>query len=480
MTSGHSDTSADPVNAALRPAGRSRALVWALRASVPALIGVMGLVVTPPASAVPSFADQTGQPCQGCHTGGFGPELTPFGREFKLGGYTMRAKASIPLAAMAIASLTHTRKGLDPANVPDGYQPNDNFAFDQVSGFVAGGVGQHFGGFAQFTYDGVGNSWSWDQLDLRAVTNGHVLGKDAVFGLTVNNNPTVQDAWNTTPAWGYPFTTSAFALTPGAAPLIDGALAQEVLGVSAYAWIDHQFYLEAGAYSTPAAGTLRWLGADPLGGPGDIHGLAPYARLAWQHDLAGGTAEVGAFAFKADINPSRDRTSGYTDHYSDVGVDASWQKALASGNTVSANLRYVHESSNLLASCALGLSTADPADPNCAKTTLNEWNGMLGYSWHNKIGASVGAFSIAGTSNAALYVDNNTSSPNSNGVTGQIDYTPWSAGNSPLGIRANVRLGLQYTAYGKFNGARHNYDANTPNANASDNNTLRVFTWVAF
>ena len=105
---------------------------------------------------------------------------------------------------------------------------------------------------------------------------------------------------------------------------------------------------------------------------------------------------------------------------------------------------------------------------------------MLGYSWHNKIGASVGAFSIAGTSNAALYVDNNTSSPNSNGVTGQIDYTPWSAGNSPLGIRANVRLGLQYTAYGKFNGARHNYDANTPNANASDNNTLRVFTWVAF
>ncbi len=457
---------------------RSRALVWALRASVPALIGAMALLVTPPASAVPSFADQTGQPCQACHVGGFGPELTPFGRDFKLGGYTMRAKASIPVAVVAQASITHTRKGQDPAGM-NGWGANDNLAIDQISGFVAGGVGSHFGGFAQITYDGVGHAWGWDDLDLRAVTTGHVLGKDAVFGLTINNSPTVQDVWNTTPAWGYPFTSSAFAQTPAASPLIDGALAQEVLGFTAYTWIDHQFYLEGGAYTTPAAGTLSWLGADPLGNVGDIHGLAPYGRVAWQHDLAGGTAEVGAFVFKADINPLRNRTSGYTDHYTDVGADASWQKALASGNTVSANLRYIHESSNLLASCELGAIGAG-GDPNCAKTTLNEWNGMVGYSWHNKIGASVGAFSITGTSNSALYASNLNNSPNSNGVTGQIDYTPWSSGNSPLGIRSNLRLGVQYTAYGKFNGAWHNYDANTPNSNAADNNTLRVFTWVAF
>ena len=436
----------------------------------------MGLIITPPASAVPAFADQTGQPCQACHTGGFGPELTPFGREFKLGGYTMRAHGSVPLSAMAVASVSHTRKAQDPAGM-NGWGANDNLAIDQISGFVAGGVGQHFGGFAQITYDGVGHAWSWDQLDLRAVTTGHLLGKDAVFGVTVNNNPTVQDVWNTTPAWGYPFTGSAFAQTPAASPLIDGALAQEVLGMSAYAWVDHQFYLEAGAYTTPAAGTLSWLGADPVGGPGDIRGLAPYGRLAWQHDLAGGTAELGAFAMKANINPGRDRTMGFGDHYSDVGLDASWQKALASGNTVSANLRYVHESSNLLASCALGL-IGPGGDANCARTTLNEWNGMLGYSWHNKIGASVGAFSTTGTTNAALNGGNRTYSPNSNGVTGQLDYTPWSAGDSPFGIRANVRFGVQYTAYGKFNGAWHNYD--NANSTAADNNTLRVFTWLAF
>ena len=61
---------------------------------------------------------------------------------------------------------------------------------------------------------------------------------------------------------------------------------------------------------------------------------------------------------------------------------------------------------------------------------------------------------------------------------GQVDYTPWGSGNSPLGPRFNMRFGLQYTAYGKFDGARHNYDG--AGANAADNNALRIFTWAAF
>src|SRR6516162_6753740 len=41
----------------------------------------------PPAEALPSFARQTGQPCGTCHTDF--PFLTPFGRRFKLLGYTV-------------------------------------------------------------------------------------------------------------------------------------------------------------------------------------------------------------------------------------------------------------------------------------------------------------------------------------------------------------------------------------------------------
>src|ERR1035441_6275506 len=42
---------------------------------------------TPPANALPSYARQTGQPCGTCHTDF--PGLTPYGRKFKLLGYTV-------------------------------------------------------------------------------------------------------------------------------------------------------------------------------------------------------------------------------------------------------------------------------------------------------------------------------------------------------------------------------------------------------
>jgi hypothetical protein len=440
---------------------------------MPAAIAVIASIVPRPASAVPSFADQTGLPCQSCHVGGFGPQLTPFGRNFKLNGYTLRAnKKAIPLAAMAIASFTHTKK--DQATPPDHFHANDNLAMDQVSMFLAGGAGKHFGGFAQVTYDGVARHWSWDNLDLRAVTTGHIFGQEAVFGLSLNNSPTVQDVWNTTPAWSFPYTNTAVSGTPDVAPLIDGGLAQNTLGLSAYSWIGQKFYFELGAYTSPSAGTLRWLGADPAN-PGDIHGLAPYGRIAFQHELAGGTGHIGMFALKAAINPQRDRSSGLSDHYTDLGIDASWQRALSSGDVVAVNLRYIHEDSNLQASCSLGF-VGPGGEPDCAKTHLNQLRGDVTYNWRGKVGATIGAFTTTGSTNFDLYGP--TGEPDSNGVMAQLDYTPWGAGNSPFGRLFNLRIGLQYTAYGKFDGARHNYDG--AGANASDNNALRIFTWLAF
>ncbi len=442
----------------------------ALPAAIPLAAALAALFAAPPAQAVPSYAEQTGQPCQACHVGGFGPQLTPFGREFKLGGYTLRTKPfNVPLAAMAIGSFTHTRK--DQVPPPDHFKANDNFAFDQGSVFLAGGVGQHFGGFVQITYDGVGRAWSWDNVDLRAVTQGKVFGKDAVFGITLNNSPTTQDVWNTTPAWGFPYTDTAVSGTPGAAALIDGGLAQNTLGVSAYSWIDRTFYLEGGAYTSPGAGTLRWLGADPAD-PGDINGLAPYGRMAYQKDIGGGTLEAGAFALRAALNPGRDRSTGRTDHYSDVGLDLSWLKPTAKGDTFTVDLRYVHERASLRASCLLA---ALPSD--CADTTLNEWRGSVGYSWRNKIGVTLSPFATSGSANGFRYGGRNLS-PNSNGLLAELDYSPWGDGTSPLGPRFNVHLGAQATVYGKFDGARHNYDG--AGANAADNDALRLFTWVAF
>ena len=41
-----------------------------------------------------------------------------------------------------------------------------------------------------------------------------------------------------------------------------------------------------------------------------------------------------------------------------------------------------------------------------------------------------------------------------------------------------LRIGAQYTAYTRFNGASSNYDGF--GRNARDNNTLFLFAWMAF
>ena len=432
-----------------------------------------------PASAVPAFAEQTGQACASCHVGGFGPQLTPFGRQFKLSGYTLRTKPfNVPLSAMAVASYVHTQRAQDEPPTEDAKR-NNNASFDEGSIFLAGGIGSHLGGFAQVTYSGPDEASAWDNLDLRAVGTGKIGGKDLIYGLTLNNNPTIQDAWNTLPGWGFPYTDSDYS--PGAAtsPLISGGLGQSVLGLSAYAWLDSKFYVEAGGYSTPSRGTLRWLGSDP-NDPGKIHGLAPYGRVAFQTDVAGGTFEAGAFALKAALYPGRDRSSGFTDRYTDLGLDASWIKPLKS-DTLTLNARYTHEKQSLNATCALGMAdeSIEPGPlSQCADDTLNEERVDGSYYWHNAIGGTVSAFNLSGSSNPIIYADNRTFRPSSSGFLFQLDGTPFGRGKSPLGPRFNMRVGVQYTLYTRFDGARSNF--NGTGRNASDNNTLRVFTWVAF
>ena len=91
----------------------------------------------------------------------------------------------------------------------------------------------------------------------------------------------------------------------------------------------------------------------------------------------------------------------------------------------------------------------------------------------------MGAYTIGGPANSSLYPGSRTASPGSSAILLQVDGTPFGgAGHSPLGPRFNLRVGVQYTAYLKFDGARQNYDG--AGANAADNNTLRVFTWIAF
>src|SRR5713226_3746009 len=84
------------------------------RAWWPALVFLLAMFgVASRAAALPSYSWQTGQPCTQCHVQAFGPDLTSFGRQFKLNGYVWDRPdvPFIPLSAMLETSFTHTADG---------------------------------------------------------------------------------------------------------------------------------------------------------------------------------------------------------------------------------------------------------------------------------------------------------------------------------------------------------------------------------
>ena len=166
------------------------------------------------AHAVPSFARQTGMACEACHT--VWPELTHFGRMFKASGYVidnlkqvkgmtpqrdeiLELAALPPLSLMVQVSATQLSKPLPDSGVA-GESQNGTFAFpQQVSLFYAGKIAPHVGAFLQLTYASKSGSIGIDNTDIR-YADLKVLPNDQslVYGLSLNNNPTIQDLWNST------------------------------------------------------------------------------------------------------------------------------------------------------------------------------------------------------------------------------------------------------------------------------------------
>jgi hypothetical protein len=369
---------------------------------------------------------------------------------------------------MVVASYVHTSADQSPP-VPH-YATNDNFTLDQANVFFAGGFGDHFGSFAQFTYDGVGRSFAWDNLDLRATDHEKLLGQNVLLGVSLNNSPGVQDPWNTMAAWGFPYTDSDLSPAPAAGTVIGGSLAQSVLGVSAYAWWNSEIYTEAGVYWTPGRGFLRAVGVDASEGGGVLADAAPYLRVGYENRGREQNFHVGAFAFFPNLYPGGDRSTGSSDHYTDLGIDASYQFTGLGENIFQINAIYTHEDQRLKASALL-----DASGPS---NSLNDFRADVSYYWHNLVGGTVGFFDTWGSADPILYASNSTFKPDSRGFMVQLDATPFGTDPSALGLRFNVRIGVQYRIFTEFDGATSNYDG--LGHNASDNNTLRVFTWFAF
>ena len=418
-----------------------------------------------PAHAVPSFAQQTGAPCQQCHTTAYGPALTEYGRQFKLNGYVFGdVKSFLPLALMVQGGYTHTSADQPTPPAPQ-FGVNGQTSVDQVSLFIATRLSEHLGLFSQITYDGIGHGTAWDNTDLRYARSFNVGKTALVAGVSVNNNPTVQDLWNSTPAWGFPYISSALAPSPAAGPII-GGLGGTVLGATAYVMVNDRYYLEAGGYRGLSNHWLDNLGAGADSNP-NLDGLSPYWRAAV--NLASGPHQYsfGTFGMEASVQP--DPTVGLKDRFTDYGFDATYQFVAPGPHGIQANLSYIDEKQDLAASLA---GPVDPLSP--VSNDLQFFSVDLSYSYNRTWVGAVNEFTTTGSSNAALYAPNTT--PDSNGYRLQLEYVPFGKLDSPNRPWLNLRFGLQYTDYSKFDGASSNYDGS--GRNASDNNTLFAFFWV--
>ncbi len=415
------------------------------------------------AMAIPSYARQTGLSCSACHT--IFPELNSFGRQFKLNGYTLTGIKTInqtrknkkggerkvlkllrisSLSAMFQTGFTHVNKTIPGTQ-------NNNIEFpQQLSLFYGGQITPHMGSFIQVTLDASG-TFGMDNTDIRYANRSK--GKiPFTYGFTLNNNPTVQDIWNTTPAWGFPYTSSGVAPTPAASPIIDN-LGGMVAGLGGYGLINHLFYFEFTGYGTAQLGINMPPDATATG---VVKGIAPYWRAAIQHQWAKSYVEAGTFGISVKTYPSG--VTGMTDNYTDLGFDLQYEFMFKKGQ-FTLHTSYVNEKQTLNATYA-------STNSQNLSNRLNAFKIDGSLFLNTGINFTMGYFNTTGTEDNVLYGPANI--PNSNGIIAQFDYLPWK----------NTKISLQYTAYNKFDGAKTNYDGS--GRNASDNNAIYLQLWFLF
>lgn len=368
-----------------------------------------------------------------------------------------------PISIFGTTTLTHTNAGQTDL-IDDGFKANDNVAFQGLIAY-AGAITSNIGAFVE----GVGNSTehksSWEMADVRYANTGSMFGGNLIYGVTVHNNPTLQDVWNNTPAWGYPFTMSDLAPHPDASTMLEGQFSFQVVGAGAYAWINDLVYAEITGYRTLSKDTLTRLGVNTEG-TSAINNGAPYWRLAVEPTWGFNSLEIGTFGMSANIIPQRMEGFG-TDRKTDVGFDAQYQY-IVDAFSITVRATFITEWLNNSASQALGFATNNTDRLNSFRAS-----GTFVWGQNQRISFTGAYFNTYGSTDPLLYPNSATGSPDSSGWIAEIAYMPYGMNRPQIWPWFNAKIGLQYTWYTKFNGASTNFDGN--GRNASDNNTLLLY-----
>jgi hypothetical protein len=418
--------------------------------------------------AVPSMGRQTGMPCASCHT--IYPELTPFGRQFKLRGFSMsgppREKSLLtilPISGLLQASITSTAKTNTAGARPSDFPRNDDPLLQAAGVYYGGKIIGNSGALVQFSYDGIEARWLMEMFDARYADSFTLANKEWVYGLTVSNTPTLTDIYNSTPQWAFPHTESA-AVQPAAKPLLDLQLASQVGGVGTYVMWNNLVYAEAAFYRAGRHGLARALTA---GNPIEnvVDDFAPYWRVALQREWGSHSLSVGTYGMVADIFPEG-AVTGPTNRFRDLAFDAQYQY-IGEDHIFTAQANYIHETQTWAAGFPEG-------EASNRSDTLRTLKADVHYYFRREYGLGIQYFFTRGDRDELRY---NTGEPVFGSATGSPNTDGWLAEVNYLPV-PYLKLALRYTGYTQFNGASNNYDGF--GRNAGDNNSLFFLTWVLF
>jgi len=453
------------------------------------------------ANALPLFSRQTGQNCVACHAGGQYPELTPYGRYFKMTGYTIGQRTDIPVSVQFVggaATSTNGNNGTGQVHQSGKLEPN--YLFLNVGGKIT----DNFGAFSQWYYafdeqvSGQGtvpnqNQFAADVQDWRYAD--HYVGastdtiKDFIWGASLNNYAGVTDVWNSSPMWMYPYMGSTRNYSTYGLPFSTRLSAYSIHnpGYGVYGYVNQNFYGEVNLYQSGGAGAMSWMtypasNSNPNNPPSYLQGLNPYFRFAYQSDEhAGHNWMIGVLGANINQYSSCNNVASSGSYkgaaascngpvnspalsagvvkYQDRAVDGQYQY-LVDPHTVTAQFRYTKEN----ISDPTGILYSNPSN----KT--NSFLSKVSYVYNATYGAAIAFQNITGTAdihygvNAATLAAQN---PNSTAWIPSIWYQ----------IFQNARLTYQYTAFTKYNGGTINY--NGLGTNASANNASWLYLWLA-
>ena len=422
--------------------------------------------------AVPSMARQMGVQCSACHT--VFPELTAFGRQFKLRAYSLAVPkekstdsmfGDVPISALLQVSRTSTKNVNTPGADPAEQFPHDRDTIVQGAGLYYGGkITENSGALVQYFYDGIEKVWKTEMFDVRWHGTGTVGGKDLIYGFTLSNTPTVTDIYNSTPMWSFPHTETP-ALMPNASTMLDMTLASKIGGPGVYGMWNNLVYGELALYRTNKTGIFRPLGwgneRDPR-----VKGYAPYWRLALQNDWGSHSAAIGAYGIVVRTHLDPEDTSSATDRFRDIALDGQYQY-VTDQHQFSAHATWIRERQDLNASFDAGAASN-------SSNKLRTFRADAHYYYQRRWGGGIQYFQTRGDADDMRY---NMGDPVMGSINGSPNNRGWALMLNYLPLQ-NIKLEVRYTAWKQFNGASTDYDGF--GRNAKDNNSLYLLGWFLF